>query len=265
MKYTNKTVWITGASSGIGEALAKAYYKEGANLILSSRRKEALEEVRIKMKADEKRVKVLTLDLAQSDTFATKTADALSLFGTIDVLVNNGGISQRSIFEETDLDTVRKIMEVNYFGSVGLTREVIPHMIAKKSGHIVVTSSIAGKIGTKFRTAYAGSKHAVQGFFDSLRQEMYEHNIAVSLICPGPIKTNITKNALTGDGSSFGKMGDLHDSAMDADEMVSRIWRRLTSKKEEIIISSWKERMALIVKRISPRLLNLILKKSKVV
>jgi len=265
MKYINKTVWVTGASSGIGEALAKAYYKEGANLILSSRRTEALEEVRIKMKADEKRVKILTLDLAQSDTFATKTADALSLFGTIDVLVNNGGISQRSIFEETDLDTVRKIMEVNYFGSVGLTREVIPHMIAKKSGHIVVTSSIAGKIGTKFRTAYAGSKHAVQGFFDSLRQEMYEHNIAVSLICPGPIKTNITKNALTGDGSVFGKMGDLHDSAMDADEMVSRIWRRLTSKKEEIIISSWKERMALIVKRISPRLLNLILKKSKVV
>lgn len=265
MKYSNKTVWITGASSGIGEALTKAYYKEGANLILSSRRKEVLEEVRTKMNADEKRVKILPLDLAQSDTFATKTADALSFFGTIDVLVNNGGISQRSIFEETDLDTVRKIMEVNYFGSVGLTREVIPHMIDQKNGHIVVTSSVAGKIGTKFRTAYAGSKHAVQGFFDSLRQEMYEHNIAVTLICPGPIKTNITKNALTGDGSSFGKMGDIHDTAMDADEMVSRIWSKLTSQKEEIIISSWKERMALIVKRISPRLLNQILKKSKVV
>lgn len=265
MKYTDKTVWITGASSGIGEALAKAYYNDGANLILSSRRQEALEEVKTQLGGDNSKIKILTLDLARTDTFATKTADALSLFGSIDVLVNNGGISQRSIFEETDLETVRKIMEVNYFGSVGLTREVIPHMISKKSGHIVVTSSVAGKIGTKYRTAYAASKHAVQGFFDSLRQEMYEHNIAVTLICPGPIKTNITKNALTGDGTSFGKMGDMHDSAMDADEMVSKIWNRLSSKKEEIIISSWKERMALLVKRISPGLLNRILKNSKVV
>lgn len=265
MEYTDKTVWITGASSGIGEALAKAYYKNGANLILSSRRQEALEEVKTKLGGDGSRIKVLTLDLTQSDTFATKTADALSLFGSIDVLINNGGISQRSIFEETNLDTVRKIMEVNYFGSVGLTREVLPHMTTQKSGHIIVTSSVAGKLGTKYRTAYAGSKHAVQGFFDSLRQEMYEHNIAVTLICPGPIKTNITKNALTGDGTSFGKMGDLHDSAMDADEMVSKIWKKLTSKTEEIVISGWKERMALIIKRISPRLLNKILKNSKVV
>lgn len=265
MNYTDKTVWITGASSGIGEALAKAYYKDGANLILSSRRQEALEEVKSTIGGDGSRIKILTLDLAQSDTFATKTADALSFFGSIDVLVNNGGISQRSIFENTTLDTVRRIMEVNYFGSVGLTREVIPHMIARKSGHIIVTSSVAGKLGTKFRTAYAGSKHAVQGFFDSLRQEMYEHNVAVTLVCPGPIKTNITKNALTGDGTSFGKMGDLHDSAMDADEMVSKIWGKLSSKKEEIIISSWKERMALLIKRISPALLNKILKNSKVV
>ncbi len=265
MKYTNKTVWITGASSGIGEALAKAYYNDGANLILSSRREDALKNVKFDLGNDDTRIKILTLDLTKSDTFATKTADALSFFGTIDVLVNNGGISQRSIFEETKLDTVRRIMEVNYFGSVGLTREVIPHMIAQKSGHIVVTSSVAGKIGTKYRTAYAGSKHAVQGFFDSLRQEMYEHNIGVTLVCPGPIKTNITKNALTGDGTSFGKMGDMHESAMDADEMVNKVWNRLRSGKEEIIISGWKERMALIVKRISPRLLNKILKKSKVV
>ena len=265
MKYNNKTVWITGASSGIGEALAKAYFKDGANLILSSRREDALEKVKTHLGGDDSRIKILALDLSHSDTFAEKTNTAINFFGSIDVLVNNGGISQRSIFEETDLDTVRKIMEVNYFGSVGLTREVLPHMIAKKKGHIVVTSSVAGKIGTKYRTAYAGSKHAVQGFFDSLRQEMYEHNVAVTLICPGPIKTDITKNALTGDGSAFGKMGDMHDEAMDADEMVSKIWNKLSSGKEEIIISGWKERMALVVKRISPKLLNRILKNSKVV
>ncbi len=263
--YQGKTVWVTGASSGIGEALAKAYYKDGANLILSSRRKEALNEVKQSLGDDESKIKILTLDLAEPDTFTSKTKEAVSFFGSIDILVNNGGISQRSVFEETEMETVRKIMEVNYFGSVGLTKAVLPHMISKKSGQIIVTSSIAGKIGTKFRTAYAASKHAVQGFFDSLRQEMYEHNISVTLICPGPIKTNITKNALTADGSSFGKMGDLHEEAMDADEMVERIWGKLKAEKEEIIISSFKERLALLVKRISPRLLNKILKNSKVV
>lgn len=265
MKYKNKTVWITGASSGIGEALAKAYYSEGANLILSSRRKEALENVKTQLGADGSRIQVLVVDLAQSDTFEAKAEEAKKLFGSIDVLVNNGGISQRSIFEDTNLDTVRKIMEVNYFGSVGLTAAVLPFMIQQKSGHIVVTSSVAGKIGTKFRTAYAGSKHAVQGFFDSLRQEMYQHNIAITLICPGPIKTDITKNALTGDGSSFGKMGEMHDKAMDADEMVQKIWGKLTSRKDEVVISGFKERFALLLKRLSPGLLNLVLKNSKVV
>ncbi len=265
MKYTNKTVWITGASSGIGEAMAKAYHEEGANLILSSRNEEALKKVQTSLGDDASKIKVLAIDLTKPDTFHTKTEEAVAFFGSIDVLVNNGGVSQRSIFEETNLDTYRMLMEVNYFGSVGLTKEVVPHMIKQKSGHIVVTSSVAGKIGTKYRTGYSASKHAIQGFFDSLRQELYEHNIAVTLICPGPIKTDITKNALTGDGSSFGKMGDMHDSAMDAEEMVQRIWGKLTSQKEEIIISSFKERLALLVKRISPSLLNRILKNSKVV
>ena len=156
-------------------------------------------------------------------------------------------------------------MEVNFFGSIGLTKEILSHMINRKSGHIIVTSSVAGKIGTKFRTGYAASKHAVQGFFDSLRQELYEHHIDVTLLCPGPIKTDITKNALTGDGSSFGKMGDLHETAMDANEMVQKVWSKLKARKEEIIISSPKERLALFVKRISPSLFNRILKNSKVV
>lgn len=265
MHYKNKTVWITGASSGIGEALAKAFYREGANLILSSRRAETLEKVKKGLGEKQERVKVLTIDLADSKSFQSKTKEALGLFGQIDVLVNNGGVSQRSVFEETDVETIRQLMEVNFFGSIGLTKEILSHMISRKSGHIIVTSSVAGKIGTKFRTGYAASKHAVQGFFDSLRQELYEHHIDVTLLCPGPIKTDITKNALTGDGSSFGKMGDLHETAMDADEMVQKVWSRLKARKEEIIISSPKERLALLVKRISPGLLNRILKNSKVV
>lgn len=265
MHYKNKTVWITGASSGIGEALARAFYKAGANLILSSRRLEALQKVKTGLGTERERIEVLTVDLADSKSFPSKTKEALGFFGQVDVLVNNGGISQRSVFEETNIDTIRQLMEVNFFGAIGLTKEILPHMISRKSGHIIVTSSVAGKIGTKFRTGYAASKHAVQGFFDSLRQELYEYHIDVTLLCPGPIKTDITKNALIGDGSSFGKMGDLHETAMDADEMVQKVWNKLKARKEEIIISSSKERLALLVKRISPRLLNRILKNSKVV
>lgn len=265
MSYKNKTIWITGASSGIGESFAKTFYKEGANLILSSRRVEELERVKSELGGDDETIKILTLDLAEPASLEDKSKQAHELFGGIDVLVNNGGVSQRSLFAETDLDTIRRLMEINFFGSVALTRFVLPHMMEKKSGHIIVTSSVAGKFGTKFRSGYAASKHALQGIFDCIRQEMYEYNVDVTMVCPGPIKTNITQNSLTADGSSFGELGNLHTSAMDADEMVRRIWNGITSRKEEIYISSPKERLALLVKRISPWLLNRILKRSKVV
>ncbi|GAB5407648.1 MAG: SDR family NAD(P)-dependent oxidoreductase [Balneolaceae bacterium] len=264
MNYKNNIVWITGASSGIGEAFARAFFKEGAKLILSSRRIETLEEVRDALGGDESNCFILPLDLADSESLPKKTTEALKAFGNIDVLVNNGGISQRSLFAESDMSTIRRLMEVNFFGSAELTRTILPSMIERKSGHIIVTSSVAGKFGTKFRSGYAASKHALHGLFDCIRQEMYEHNVAITMVCPGPIKTNITQNSLTADGSDFGKMGDLHKTAMDADEMVSRIWGNIKKQKEEIYISSPKERLALLVKRISPRLLNIILKNSKV-
>lgn len=264
MNYKNKIVWITGASSGIGEAFASAFFKEGAKLILSSRRTETLEKVRDALGGDERNCYILPLDLADSKTLPNKAAEALKAFGKIDVLVNNGGISQRSLFAESDMSTIRRLMEVNFFGSAELTRAILPSMIEQKSGHIIVTSSVTGKFGTKLRSGYAASKHALHGLFDSIRQEMYEHNIAVTIVCPGPIKTNITQNSLTADGSDFGKMGDLHKTAMDAEEMVSKIWSKIKKRKEEIYVSSPKEKLALLVKRISPRLLNIILKNSKV-
>ncbi|MDR9419390.1 SDR family oxidoreductase [Gracilimonas sp.] len=264
MNYQGKTIWITGASSGIGEAFAKAFYKEGANLILSSRRKEALLEVKKSLGNDTSNVKIITLDLTETDSFPKKTKDALATFGQIDVLINNGGISQRSTVLESEMSTYRRLMEVNYFGAIGLTKEVLPHMVERQSGHIIVTSSVAGKIGTKFRSGYAASKHAVQGFFNSLRQEMYEHNVAVTLLCPGFIKTDISKNALTGDGSKFGRMGDAHKKAMTADEMVDKVMPKIKSKKEEIYVAGFKEGLAIWVQRISPTLLNKILKNQKV-
>lgn len=264
MSYKNKIIWITGASSGIGESFARAFYKEGAKLILSSRRADELHRVKNELGDSDERIKILPLDLAEPDSLLPKSTEALALFGGLDVLVNNGGISQRSLFAESDMETIRRLMEVNFFGSAALTRYVLPTFMEQKSGHIIVTSSVAGKFGTKFRSGYAASKHALQGLFDCIRQEMYEHNVAVTMVCPGPIKTNITQNSLTADGSSFGKMGNLHNNAMDADEMVHRIWGDIKKRKEEIYISSPKERFALILKRISPRLLNVILKNSTV-
>lgn len=264
MNYQGKTIWITGASSGIGEAFARAFYKEGANLILSSRREEALTEVKESLGDDTANVAVIPLDLTDAPSFPEKTKEALSAFGQIDVLVNNGGISQRATVLESNMDTYRRLMEINYFGAIALTKEVLPHMTTRKSGHIIVTSSVAGKIGTRYRSGYAASKHAVQGFFNSLRQEMYEHNVAVTLLCPGFIKTNISRNALTGDGSKFGQMGAAHKNAMTAEEMVAKVMPKIKAHKEEIYVTGFKERLAIWVQRISPVLLNRILRNQKV-
>ena len=264
MNYQGKTIWITGASSGIGEAFAQAFYKEGANIILSSRRADALQEVKDSLGEDTSNVKVLTLDLMDTESFPQKTKEAIQAFGQIDVLMNNGGVSQRSTVMDSEMETYRRLMEINYFGAVGLTKQVLPHMVERKSGHIIVTSSVAGKIGTKFRSGYAASKHAVQGFFNSLRQEMYEHDVAITLLCPGFIKTNISKNALTGDGSKFNKMGDAHSNAMTAEEMVEKVLPKIKSQKEEIYVTGLKEGLALWVQRFSPTLLNKILKNQKV-
>lgn len=265
MKYQDKIVWITGASSGIGKALAKAYYNDGAKLILSSRREEALEAVKKEINPNADDIKILALDLSKSDLFDDLVQHAIALFGKIDVLVNNGGISQRSLLINTQPSTLRALMEVNFFGTTLLTKAILPYLIKQKEGHIVVVSSVTGKFGTKLRTGYAASKHALQGFFDSLRHELYAHNIDVTVICPGFIKTNISLNALKGDGSTYGIMGDNHADAMAPDEMVRKIWNKLYKRKDEIIVSAFKERFAVTLKRISPTLLNKILKKSKVV
>lgn len=264
MNYQGKTVWITGASSGIGEAFAHKFYNLGANLILSSRREDALNRVKSELGEDTSNVKVITLDLTKKDTFPEKAREAIEAFGHIHVLMNNGGVSQRSTVLESDMDVYRRLMEINYFGAIGLTKEVLPHMVNRGSGHIITTSSVAGKIGTKYRSGYSASKHAVQGFFNSLRQEMYEHNIAVTLLCPGFIKTEISKNALTADGSKLGKMGDAHSKAMTADEMVEKVMPKIAAEKEEIFVTGIKERLAIWVQRISPTLLNKILKNQKV-
>lgn len=263
MNIQKKVIWITGASSGIGEALAHEFNKKGAHLILSSRRVEELERVKEACENSDETVRILPLDLAETDTMEQKAAEAKELFGSLDMLINNGGISQRAYAVDAKLDTIRKIMEVNFFGTVALTKAVLPGFIEQKSGHIVVISSVMGKIGTKYRSTYAASKHALHGWFDCLRHEVYEHNIDVSLVCPGFVKTDVTVNALTADGEKYDKMESAQKSAMPPEEFAKKLIPQLAKKKEEIYIGG-SEILAIYVKRFNSTLLNKILRRIKV-
>ncbi len=263
MYYKDKVIWITGASSGIGEALAYSLNKKGAKLILSSRNSKKLEQVKLNCDNHEDTVKILQLDLSNTELLADKTTEALELFGGVDILFNNGGISQRALAVEASLESVRKVMEVNFFGTVELTRHVVSHMIEKGHGHVVVTSSVMGKIGTKYRSAYAASKHALHGWYDCLRQEVIQKGIHVTLVCPGFVKTEITKHALTADGTPLQEMGEAHKKAMTPEVFAEKLLPKISAGKEEIYIGG-KEIYSVYLKRLSPRLLNKILMRMKV-
>jgi dehydrogenase/reductase SDR family protein 7B len=263
MQFKDKVVWITGASSGIGEALAYAFSKAGAKLVLSSRREQELNLVKAKC-TNSHDVLVLPLDLVKFETLEEKKNEVLTHFGKIDILINNGGISQRSMAKDTALAVDQTIMDINYFGTVALTKVVLPFMLERKSGHIAVISSLVGKIGSPYRSAYAASKHALHGFFDSLRSEIWRDNIKVTIICPGFIKTNISNNAMTADGKPFGKMNDMISKGLPAGYCAEQILKAIAEEKEEVVIAG-KEKVALVLKRLAPTLLSKIIRKAKVV
>lgn len=254
-----KVIWLTGASSGIGEALAYELAAKGAKLILSARRKEELERVKgncpIQQQQD---IRILPLDLTASTTLKLSTEAAIQLFGHVDILINNGGISQRSFAKDTLIDVDRRVMEVNFFGAVSLTKHLLPHFLQRKHGHIVTVSSVTGIFGTPFRSAYAASKHALHGFFDSLRAELFKdagEAITVTMVCPGFIHTPITLSAVTGDGSPLGKMDEGQYKGKSAQWCARKIVKAIESKKEEVYIGG-KEVLGVWFKRFLPRLFS---------
>jgi len=263
MSLQKQIIWITGASSGIGEALAYAYSDKGVKLILSARRVNELERVRENCSGNCEDIKVLPLDLTDIKSMDEKADMAVNMFGQIDVLFNNGGISQRAYAVDMTMETIRQVMEVNFFGTVALTKALLPHMIENKTGHIIVISSVMGKIGTKYRSAYAASKHALHGWFDCLRQEVYEHNINVTIVCPGYVKTNVTRNALTAEGKKLNVMGDAHKKALTTKQFADKLLPKISKGKDEIYIGGL-EIITIYLKRYFPRLLNRILLRSKV-
>lgn len=249
--FDGKVVWVTGASSGIGEALAKAFASEGAKLILSARRPAELERVRDAIGGHNAPVALVPMDVADLDAVPAKAAEALAAFGRIDVLVNNAGISQRSLAKDTTLAVDQRLMLVNYFGTVAIAKAVLPHMLERGTGHLVAVTSLVGKFGTPWRSAYAASKHAVHGFFESLRAEIAETGIQVSLICPGFIRTNVSVNALTGDGSALGTMDRAQAEGMDPDAAARVMIDGLKRGDLEIYVGG-RETRGVLIKRLFP-------------
>lgn len=257
-KFQNKTVWITGASSGIGEAVAKALSNAGAILILSSRRKEELERVKRACKNPEN-VYIFPLDLTDSSSIKKVTEEVLAKF-QIDLLFNNGGISQRSLTVNTSIESARKIFEVNFFGHVQMTSAVLPQMIARKSGHIVTISSLTGKWGFYLRSAYSASKHALHGFFDSLRMEVEDLGIQVTLVTPGFIATEISKHALDSSGNPTGEMDNNQAHGISSEACAQQILAGISAGKREFGVGG-KELRALFLHRYFPNIFRKILKK----
>ncbi|PWJ58294.1 NADP-dependent 3-hydroxy acid dehydrogenase YdfG [Dyadobacter jejuensis] len=253
--FNHKIVWITGASSGIGEALTLAFAQEGAKLVISARRIEELERVKNKSKLPDDRILVLPLDVTDFEQAQPAVDKIIQKFGRIDLMVHNAGVSQRSYINETDFTVYKRLMDVNFFSTVALTKAVLPHMMAQKEGHFIVMSSVAGKIGTIMRSGYNASKHALHGFYDSLRAEGYQYGIGVTTVCPGYIRTNISLNALNEGGGKFGKMDQNQANGIPPETCAQTILKAVKKDKKEIYIGGLKEVAAIYLKRFLPNVL----------
>ena len=246
-RFENKVVWITGASSGIGEATAYRFAKEGARLIVTALEADLLDEVvkRCKEYGSPDAV-ALPFDLSDSDGLDALAEKAWSSFGQIDVFYNNAGISQRGTTVETEMRVIRKVMDIDYFAPVILTKNILPRMIGQGGGQLVVTTSIAGRFGFPLRCAYSSAKHALYGFFETVQAETYDQNIRVTIVCPGRVQTNISKYALEKDGTQHGKMDAGQAGGVTSQQAADKIVKAVYKKKREVMVGRYELLMAYI-------------------
>lgn len=262
MTFRDQVVWVTGASSGIGEALAYALSERQARLILSARREEKLLEVQSAC-ADPEGHLVLPLDMTEPAAMGPAAERALRRFGRIDTLIHNAGVSQRALARDTSLEVERKILETNFLGTVALTKAVLPAMMARGTGRFVVVTSLVGKIGTPLRSSYAASKHALHGYFDSLRAEVWDAGLRVTLVCPGFIRTELPIHALTGDGTPQGTMDRAQAEGYPVERCAQQILRAIAKDKEETLIGG-RERFAVYLKRFLPLVFSRLIRRVRV-
>ena len=255
-RFKDQVIWVTGASSGIGEALVLAFAREGAHVVLSARRTEALERVAAACTQRSGQLFVVPFDMLDETARRAAVDKVLERFGHIDMLVNNAGVSQRSLAKDTDISVDRAIMELDYFAVIDLTKRVLPHMLERQSGTFVVTSSVAGKYGVPVRSAYCAAKHALHGFFDTLRAENAASGIHVSLLVVAGVQSQVSVNALTGDGSTWGKMDSIQAKGLTAEECARRVLDGLARREPEINIGEGKAMTGLWLKRFWPKKLN---------
>jgi len=260
MTFKNKTVWIIGASSGIGKALAFDFAKLEANLVLSSRKIDELEKIKAECLKYTTNCSVIPLDLEKNSDYKHKVDEVIQKYSTIDYLIVNGGISQRSFAFETSMEVDRKLMEINYFGNIAITKAVLPYMIKQQSGHIVTVSSIVGKFGFPLRSAYSATKHALHGFYETLRFEHQKDNIKVTIVVPGRIKTNVSINALNKDGKQHGKMDLGQEKGMLVETCSKLMIKAIKQNKKEVLIGG-KEIIMVKLKRFLPFLFHRIASK----
>jgi short-subunit dehydrogenase len=242
MRFEGKTVWITGASSGIGQALAEAFAAEGAALILSGRRREALEAVAAVLGGE-----ALVLPFETTDWAALPGAveSAWGWRGGVDILVNNAGISQRSLAIDTAPEVYDRIIEVDLSAPIRLTQLLLPKLAARGGGHIVAISSVAGRLGPVLRTAYAAAKHGLIGYCDSLRAEVETaYGIKVTTVLPGSVRTQVAANALQADGSRRGLSDANIDAGMAPAECARRIVDAVAAGTRELIVAEGAEAFA---------------------
>ena len=258
-----KVVWITGASSGIGQALALVCAQMGAEIILSARRLPELERVRLDLPQPERHISV-SMDVADEAQVQAAYQKVLDTKGRIDWLINNAGLSQRALIADTSMDTERKIMEIDYFAQVYLTKTVLPTLLQQGSGRVVFVSSVAGLLGTQYRASYSAAKAAIHMWANSLRAEVAAQGVEVSVIFPGFVKTNVSFNALNGAGQAQGHQDEAIENGLEADVFANKVVKSLLKGQEYIVVGGAKEKLGVMVSRLSPSILYKMIRKTAV-
>lgn len=232
----DKVVIITGGSSGIGRALAVAFARLGSKIVITGRNQEHLDEVNAELNALKAENLCLKLDVAREQDHKQLVKETIRVFGKIDILINNAGISMRALFEEIQLEVFEKVMDINFRGALYATKYCLPHILESK-GSIVGVSSINGYRGTPARTAYTASKYAMNGFFEALRTEVMHRGVHVLVACPGFTGTNIRQAALTADGTAQGESPRDEGKMMTAEEVARGIIKAIKKRKRDIVFT----------------------------
>ena len=259
----NKVIWITGASSGLGKALAEECAARGAQVILTARRINELEKIRVTLAHPEQHI-CISADISDESQVRHAYEQVLLTKGKIDWLINNAGLSQRALIAETHMQTERAIMEVDYFSQVFLTKTVLPTFLKQKSGRIAFVSSVAGLLGTQYRASYSAAKAAIHMWANSLRAEVADQGVGVSVIFPGFVKTNVSFNALNGEGKPQGHQDEAIENGLSPEAFAKTVVNALLKDQEYIVVGGAKEKLGVLVSRLSPPTLYKMIRKMKV-